>query len=98
VAVARALVNEPTLLLGDEPTGNLDSKTGTEIMQLLQALNQQGLTIVLVTHDPRLSDYATRTVEMLDGLVMNKNGSGADRPVVATDPAADVVTEGEDTH
>lgn len=98
VAVARALVNEPQLLLGDEPTGNLDSKTGTEIMHLLQALNHQGLTMVLVTHDPRLSEYATRTVEMLDGHVMNKNGSGAAQPVLAADSAAGVVDEGEDTH
>jgi putative ABC transport system ATP-binding protein len=70
VAIARALVNHPKILLGDEPTGNLDSKTGEDIMNLLQELNRQGQTMVLVSHDPRVSEYATRTIHMLDGLVV----------------------------
>jgi len=70
VAIARALVNHPKILLGDEPTGNLDSKTGEDIMNLLQELNQQGQTMVLVSHDPRVSEYATRTIHMLDGLIV----------------------------
>lgn len=70
VAIARALVNHPKILLGDEPTGNLDSKTGEEIMNLLQELNRQGQTMVLVSHDPRVSEYATRTIHMLDGLIV----------------------------
>lgn len=69
VAVARALVNSPALLLADEPTGNLDSKTGTEIMEVLRGLNEQGQTIVLVTHEPHIAEYAKRQVHLKDGLV-----------------------------
>jgi putative ABC transport system ATP-binding protein len=67
VAIARALVNSPALLLADEPTGNLDSRTSVEIMAVLQALNQQGLTIVLVTHEPDIAQYTTRQVLFRDG-------------------------------
>src|SRR6266567_1193953 len=70
VAVARALVNGPSLLLADEPTGNLDSKTSVEIMGVLQALNDQGLTIVLVTHDAKIAEYARRQVAFLDGRIV----------------------------
>ncbi len=73
VAIARALVNQPAILLGDEPTGNLDSKTGLEILDMLQQLNHQGQTIILVTHDPRTSSYATRTVHMLDGRIVTED-------------------------
>ena len=75
VAIARALVNQPAILLGDEPTGNLDSKTGLEILDMLQQLNRQGQTIILVTHDPRTSSYATRTVHMLDGRIVSEEGA-----------------------
>ena len=67
VAIARALVNEPSLLLADEPTGNLDSRTSTEIMEVFQRLNDRGITIVLVTHEPDVAQYARRMVAMKDG-------------------------------
>jgi len=70
VAIARALVNDPTLLLADEPTGNLDSRTSIEIMEILQRLNaERGLTIVLVTHEHDIAEYASRIVSFLDGRV-----------------------------
>jgi putative ABC transport system ATP-binding protein len=69
VAVARALVNEPALLLADEPTGNLDSVTGEEIMNQLADLNRQGQTIMLVTHEHNIAEYAGRQVHLLDGMV-----------------------------
>ena len=70
-AIARALINEPELLLADEPTGNLDSKTGQEILELLSRLNGQGQTIVMVTHDPRTATYANRCVTLEDGQIRN---------------------------
>ena len=70
VAIARALVTEPSLLLADEPTGNLDSRTTIEICKLFQELNELGLTIVLVTHEPEVAQYAERVVELRDGRVI----------------------------
>jgi putative ABC transport system ATP-binding protein len=70
VAVARALVGAPKLILADEPTGNLDTAHGEEVMRMLQALNQAGSTIVMVTHSPAHADYASRVVNMLDGRVL----------------------------
>ncbi|MCK9276594.1 MAG: ABC transporter ATP-binding protein [Methanoculleus sp.] len=67
VAIARALANDPDLLLCDEPTGNLDTKTGTAIMDLLAAENRRGKTIVMVTHDPRVAGYARRRIQIVDG-------------------------------
>jgi putative ABC transport system ATP-binding protein len=71
VAIARALVNNPSILLADEPTGNLDSKTGLEIMSLFERLHKSGNTIVLVTHEPDVAAFAYRTVQIRDGKVEN---------------------------
>ena len=78
VAIARALANEPPIIFGDEPTGNLDTKTGRDIMTLLADLNAEGTTIIIVSHDPRVVVYADRVVHMQDGLVLReeKGGSG----------------------
>jgi len=70
VAVARALVASPNLILADEPTGNLDTAHGEEVMKMLQALNAEGSTIVMVTHSPSHADYAGRVVNMLDGRIL----------------------------
>jgi putative ABC transport system ATP-binding protein len=69
VAIARALVNSPPILMADEPTGNLDSKTGTEIMDLFKTLNQEGQTIIMVTHNPENTAYSTRAIFLKDGRV-----------------------------
>jgi putative ABC transport system ATP-binding protein len=74
VAVARALINEPKLLFADEPTGNLDSKTGQMIMELLRKLNiDRGQTVVLVTHDDRIANESDRIIRILDGRIANEN-------------------------
>jgi len=69
VAIARALVTEPAIILADEPTGNLDTQTSIEVMALFQELNEQGITIVLVTHEPSIAVYASRIVEVRDGRI-----------------------------
>jgi putative ABC transport system ATP-binding protein len=71
VAIARAIVNEPPILLADEPTGNLDSKTTTAIMDLFKRLNERGMTIVMVTHNPLCAQYARRILKLSDGMLIS---------------------------
>jgi putative ABC transport system ATP-binding protein len=79
VAIARALVNRPSIILADEPTGNLDSKTGEEIMALFDHLQSQGNTIILVTHEPDIAEYANRAVHIRDGVIASDSVSGRAR-------------------
>ena len=69
VAIARSLINDPVMVIADEPTGNLDSKSGEEIMNLLHKLHGQGTTIVMVTHDPKIAVHTQRTITLIDGLI-----------------------------
>src|SRR4026209_178062 len=71
VAIARALINQPEVLLADEPTGNLDSRTSVEIMAIFQQLNERGITVIMVTHEPDIAAYAKRNVMMRDGVILN---------------------------
>lgn len=71
VAIARALVTNSTIILGDEPTGNLDSKSGKEVMEIFHSLHKQGKTIVLVTHDPKVAEQADRSIRLQDGQVVD---------------------------
>ena len=82
VAVARALVNNPSILLADEPTGNLDSKTGLEIMALFERLHASGNTIVLITHEPDVAEYAHRVIHLRDGQVEEDVTRSAGSPAV----------------
>jgi putative ABC transport system ATP-binding protein len=85
VAVARALVNRPSILLADEPTGNLDSRTSVEILEILQNLNDKGLTIVLITHERDIAEFAKRVLVFKDGRIRK------DDPVLNQPRAAEVL-------
>ena len=76
VAIARALVNKPSILLADEPTGALDSKTGAEVLDLVDELHAQGLTVIMVTHDPLVAQRAERVISLSDGLIVSDEENG----------------------
>jgi putative ABC transport system ATP-binding protein len=82
VAVARAVVGEPDLLLADEPTGNLDSKAGTEVLKVLRDLHNAGTTIVVITHDMEIAEWAPRQIRVRDGHIVEDGGAGAGRRLV----------------
>jgi len=84
VAIARALVTQPAIVLADEPTGNLDSRTSVEVMALFQALNEQGITILLVTHEPDIARYTSRVIELRDGRII-RDRAVTDRRIAADD-------------
>jgi putative ABC transport system ATP-binding protein len=86
VAIARALINDPEVLLADEPTGNLDSRTSVEIMGIFQQLNNHGITVIMVTHEPDIASYARRNVMMRDGAV--KTDRAVQQRFIATDEIA----------
>jgi putative ABC transport system ATP-binding protein len=75
VAIARALVNSPPILLADEPTGNLDSKTGKELMELFKSLNREGQTIIMVTHNPENTEFSSRTIFLKDGKIASSKNA-----------------------
>ncbi len=82
VAISRSLVNSPALLLADEPTGNLDSHTSIEILQMFQKLNAEGITVLLVTHDPNVAKYAHRTIRIVDGMIETSENPAPEKPVL----------------
>src|SRR5450432_93417 len=99
VAIARALVTQPSLLLADEPTGNLDSKTSVEVMALFQALNEQGITVIIVTHESDIAQYAHRVIDVRDGRIIKDHAVAAPRraaeDVLTMDAEVDAITAGE---
>lgn len=72
VAIARAIINKPSIILADEPTGNLDTKMSQEIMEVFKALNEQGRTIVMITHEPSVAEYAKRVIRISDGMILDE--------------------------
>lgn len=96
VAIARAIVNSPKILLADEPTGALDTRSGEQIMEIFQSLNDEGVTIVMITHEPEIAAHAKRTLHIRDGLLVNSSGKPiASKPAAgpaATGPASSVAS------
>ncbi len=84
VAIARSLINQPSLLLADEPTGNLDSHTSVEILEMFRQLNETGITVLLVTHDPEVAKFANRVIHIVDGLIDSDTNSAGDEPATSS--------------
>lgn len=80
VAIARALMNDPQIILADEPTGNLDTKSGQDVMKILEELNREGKTIVMITHEPEIADHAKKTIRIADGKILRHRGGGGGKP------------------
>lgn len=95
VAIARALVNEPDVIIADEPTGSLDSETGLEIMQLFCTLHAQGKTIVMVTHEQEIAEFATRIVRLKDGRIVDDRQASSPRSQAQAGNTAGAVVQGE---
>ena len=93
MAIARALVNNPSLVLADEPTGNLDTSSGLVIMQMLADLHKQGRSVLVVTHDPRVIQYATQVVYILDGKTVDRNSYEEATSMAFSDAAVEAVME-----
>ncbi|MDI6716817.1 MAG: ABC transporter ATP-binding protein [Actinomycetota bacterium] len=87
VAIARALINNPGVILADEPTGNLDSKSGAEIMRILNSLHQQGRTVILVTHEAEIAEHANRLIRIFDGRIIEDRPVNKDKPTIEDRPA-----------
>jgi putative ABC transport system ATP-binding protein len=86
VAVARALVTEPSIIMADEPTGNLDTRSGDEVLRIFQQLNDQGITVIFVTHDPEIAEYSRRTIHLRDGLIESDEVAGVHVQAEIRDP------------
>ncbi len=91
VAIARAMVMQPSLILADEPTGNLDQRSGKEVVQQIEALNQDGITLIVVTHDAELGERAHRQIKLVDGQIVSDSGKSADASNQPTNGAGDHV-------
>jgi putative ABC transport system ATP-binding protein len=96
VAIARALVTDPSLILADEPTGNLDTKTGEVILQTFERLNEEGRTVILITHEPYIAEHATRVVHVQDGRILSDERNGRKRRVIR-DAAPEAVASDDRT-
>ena len=81
VAIARAIVSKPTLLLADEPTGALDTKAGNQIMEIFRALSKEGMTIIMITHEPAIAECANKTYHILDGELLTKGEARSNEKV-----------------